>query len=116
MTIERMFGTLAIIATVLVLAALWMIGQGPRPAGSLTASLPALPSLEALWPTEASGAAGRDLRLPLLAFAAGWLGRWLYGLPWSAMPHAILVWLLGWRTSAIMLVVALGCIAVLLLY
>lgn len=116
MTIERMFGTLALIATVLILAAFWMIGIGPRSAGPVAVALPALPSFDGFWPTDAPAGSMRDLRLLAAAFVAGWLGRWVYGLPWSAMPRAVLHWLLGWRTSVIMLVVALGCMAVLLLY
>ena len=52
----------------------------------------------------------------LIGFVAGWWLRWLYGLPWSAIPAAIGRWLLGWRASAAMAGLALGCTVILLFY
>lgn len=44
----------------------------------------------------------------------GWLLHWIYSLPWGAIPRAIGEWLLGWRQSAVLTLVALGCVTVLL--
>ncbi|MDX2158940.1 MAG: hypothetical protein SFW09_20755 [Hyphomicrobiaceae bacterium] len=52
----------------------------------------------------------------LLGGLIGWALRWLYELPWMAIPTAIVEWMRGWRQRASLLLVALGCIGVLLLY
>ncbi|MEZ5854988.1 MAG: hypothetical protein R3D67_09700 [Hyphomicrobiaceae bacterium] len=51
----------------------------------------------------------------LTGFVLGWGLHWLYSLPWGAIPRAIADWLLGWRQSAAMTLLALGCLSVLLL-
>lgn len=116
MTIERLFGTLALVATLFVIAALWVIGTGTRPVGTLSNTISDFSSLGALLPTVPAAGSALDPKFLLAAFVSGWLAHWVYGLPWSAMPRAVLSWLLGWQTSVIMLVVAVGCMAVLLLY
>jgi len=52
----------------------------------------------------------------LVGFLAGWWLRWLYALPWSSLPRAIGDWLLGWRASAAMAGLAVGCTVILLFY
>ena len=52
----------------------------------------------------------------IVGFAAGWTLRWFYSLPWGALPRAIADCLLSWRRGATMLSLAVGCMAVLLLY
>lgn len=52
----------------------------------------------------------------LIGFVAGWLLHWIYALPWAALPRAITDWLLGWRTSAAMVGLAVGCVVILLFY
>lgn len=108
MTSPRLLAFLSLLSVSLLLAALGMSAVGMRlpHVGFSGLQLP-----EGL-------ALSSDLVLsPQLVFglAAGWVMRWLYERPWSAMPRAVLDWLLGWRRSATMLGLAVGCMAVLLL-
>lgn len=108
MTAERILVTLSVIAAGLLLVAIFMTSGRAPPVGAPTAqlSLSALPSLTTL----SNGS-------PFVAGAvAGWLLRWIYCLPWAAVPRAIIAWILGWRSSVVMLGVAVGCMAILVLY
>ena len=117
MTAERLLLTLSVIAAGLLLMAIAVTG-GKAPqlagiAGSITApSIGSMPD----WPSPSWLARPGDGVLFGGGLVAGWLLRWIYVLPWGAIPRAIVAWLLGWRSSALMASVALGCVAVLLLY
>ncbi len=119
MTSNRVLATLTLLAAALLLAALLLSAMGMSAVGL---RLPA-----DAWPTLAlpsiSLPTGPALPgdIPVftqfgLGFVAGWILRWIYGMPWSALPHAVAAWLLSWRRSATMLSLAIGCTAVLLLY
>lgn len=112
MTAERLLLTLSIVAAALLLTAIAVTG-GRLPTiatvqGGL--SLPP-PSFLPEWPARAG-----DGATFVAGLVAGWLLRWIYLLPWAAMPRAVVVWLLGWRSSVLMLALAVGCVAILLLY
>lgn len=85
----------------------------------------AVSSVATLWsgvegfagPASGSEASGGGQRFSLvIAFAAGWCLRWLYSLPWAAIPRAIREWMLGWRASAAMAGLAVACTVILLFY
>lgn len=57
-----------------------------------------------------------ELSALLIGLCAGWFLRWIYALPWASVPRAISDWLLGWRTSAAMVGLAVGCTVILLFY
>lgn len=114
MTSNHVLGLLTLLAVGLLLAALGLSAAGLRlpavtwPALGLPAiSLPTGPDLS------------RDVPVTLqliVGVIVGWTLRWVYSLPWGALPRAIVAWLLGWRRSVSMLSLAIGCTAVLLLY
>lgn len=107
-TAERILVTLSVVAAGLLLTAIFVTGgKAPPVEGATSAlSLSMLPSLTSL----SNGS-------PFIAGAlGGWLLRWAYCLPWAAVPRAIIAWILGWRSSVVMLGVALGCMAILVLY
>lgn len=109
MTNPRFLALLAVMSVSFLLVALGMSAAGlriptigftaPHVADSMT-----LPSNLAVSPQLIAG------------FLAGWILRWLYAMPWADLPRAVAEWLLGWRRSVTMLALAVGCIAVLLLY
>ncbi|MGE0765793.1 MAG: hypothetical protein AB7L90_04970 [Hyphomicrobiaceae bacterium] len=111
---------LIVIAAGLFAAALAIsTGDGIGVAGSGTGPTP--PQLD--WMRAAAALADSfapssrgEVSALLIGFFAGWLLRWLYSLPWSSVPRAIADWLLGWRTSAIMVSLAVGCTVILLFY
>lgn len=114
MTSNHVLAMLTILAIALLLAALGLSAVGLRlpavawPAAALPSiSLPSGPGLQGDIPVSMQA---------VLGFVAGWILRWIYGMPWAALPQAVVVWLLGWRRSATMLSLAIGCTAVLLLY
>jgi hypothetical protein len=119
MTGGRFLTLLIIAATGLLAAALAIAGgsgAGPGDSGSTIAA-------EASWMqsvgflTEMLGSISRrELSALLIGVFAGWLLRWLYALPWGAFPRAVSNWLLGWRTSAAMVGLAIGCTVILLFY
>lgn len=107
-TAERILVTLSVVAAGLLLTAILVTGgKAPSVDGPSTAlSLSTLPSLASL----SNGS-------PFVAGAVGgWLLRWVYCLPWAAVPRAVIGWVLGWRTSVVMLGIAIGCMAILVLY
>ncbi len=83
-----------------------LVSVGEIPTVRLPAvGLPALPMPEGgQWAFLAAGA------------GLGWLGRWLYGLPWGALPRAAGEWLLGWSQRVTLTLLGLAFIFVLLLY
>jgi len=94
-------------------------GEGGAPGSS------AISSIATLWsgvagiagPVAGSEASGPGQRFSLvIAFLAGWWLRWLYSLPWAAIPRAIHEWMLGWRASAAMAGLAAACTVILLFY
>ena len=123
MTAERILVTLTLLALGLLATALAVAGGRPPSVASWVGSLPMpslgglaswavlprLPALPVFWPVG-------DAASLLVGVAAGWWLRWLYGLPWAALPRAVIGWLLGWRASAAMLGVAIGCTAILFFY
>ncbi len=119
MTSNHVLALLTLLAAGLLLTALGLSAAGLRlpvvawpefNLGGITLPAISLPSGTGL-PHDTS------LLLQLaLGFVAGWTLRWIYSLPWAALPRAVIEWLLGWRRSATMLSLALGCTAVLLLY
>jgi hypothetical protein len=114
------FLTLFIAAAVgLLAAALAIAGGGSVGTGDAGPTIAA----EAGW-TQSAGLltealasiSRRELCALLIGFSAGWLLRWLYALPWGAIPRAVGNWLLGWRTSAAMVGLAVACTVILLFY
>lgn len=100
--------SLSVIAVGLLLTAIFVTGgKVPSLGGAAVGiSLPSLPEFSSL----GNGS-------PFLAgLIAGWLMRWIYCLPWAAIPRAVIAWLLSWRSSVVMLGVAIGCMAILVLY
>ncbi len=108
MTAERLLATLSVIAVGLLLTAIAVTGgKSPSPSGAaLSQHLPSFSAFSS--PNEGALFAG--------GLAAGWVLRWIYTLPWAAIPRAIIGWLLSWRWSVVMLGVAVGCMAILVLY
>lgn len=130
MTIERILLTLALLAGSLLIAALSLMGSGLglggaganlEGIGAGTAQLSdwTADTLKGVSSNGATGLSGMmgtlDTRVTLAGIAVGWTLRWVYSLPWGAMPRAVVVWMLGWRNSVAMLGLAVGCIAVILL-
>lgn len=124
MTSNQILAFLSFVAIGLLLTALGLSMAGmtlPNLAGPAI-SWPSLPvprlSLPVLSLPSGSGLP-TDVPVTLhliVGFAAGWTLRWFYSLPWGALPRAIADCLLSWRRSATMLSLAIGCMAVLLLY
>ncbi|MBS0240894.1 MAG: hypothetical protein JSS20_01870 [Proteobacteria bacterium] len=113
---ERALAALTLLAIMMLVAAFMISGAG------MTVGWPGLPSFSSLLPS-----APTDVSLPAVGgwtsnggvvagIVIGWSLRWVYCLPWAAMPRAFIGWLLGWRSSAMMFSLAVGCMAVLLLY
>lgn len=117
MTVERLLLTLSVIAAGLLMTAIAFTGGKGPPITGLAGGLP-VPSVGSLpeWPSPAGLGRAGDSAVFVTGLVAGWLLRWIYLLPWAAMPRALVVWLLGWRSSVLMLALAVGCVAVLLLY
>jgi|LNFM01.1.fsa_nt_gb hypothetical protein len=119
MAAGRMLLTLTFIAVGLLGAALALSAGG---GSSLTTILQQFAPFS-IWPS-GDGAAAAGAPAParseafalLVGFLAGWWLRWLYGLPWSSLPAAVGAWLLGWRASAAMAGLAIGCTVILLFY
>lgn len=119
MAAGRMLLTLTFIAVGLLGAALALSAGGGSSLTSLIAQLTPF-SVQ----TSVDGAAAVGAPAParseafalLVGFLAGWWLRWFYGLPWSSLPRAIGEWLLGWRASAAMAGLAVGCTVILLFY
>ena len=114
MTSNHVLAMLTLLAAALLLAALGLSAVGLRlPA----VAWPALGLQSISLPTGSVLQGDIPVSTQLgLGFVAGWILRWIYGMPWSALPHAVAVWLLSWRRSATMLSLAICCTAVLLLY
>lgn len=91
------------------------VGAGTAKPGTLGADLVLLQGAQALADTFAPSSRG-ELATLLLGLLAGWTLRWFYCLPWGNVPRAIADWLLGWRTSAAMVGLAVGCTVILLFY
>ena len=119
MAAGRLLLTLIFIAAGLLAAALALsAGGGASVAttiGQLTSFSGWAPGAGELGNNAAAPAQGQGFAI-LIGFLAGWWLRWLYGLPWSAIPRAIGEWLLGWRASAAMAGLAVGCTVILLFY
>lgn len=107
-TAERILATLSVVAAGLLMTAIFVTGGKAPPMDAASAAQPlwTLPSLATL----SNGS-------PFIAGAVGgWLLRWIYCLPWAAVPRAVIAWVLGWRWSVVMLGIAVGCMAILVLY
>jgi hypothetical protein len=114
MAAGRLLLNLTFIATGLLAAALALSAGGGASIGQLTSLSGWLPAVNVSgMPAAPARSDGFAL---LIGFLAGWWLRWLYGLPWSALPRAIGEWLLGWRASAAMAGLAIGCTVILLFY
>lgn len=107
MTAERLLLTLSLVAGGLILTAI-AVTSGKAP------TIPGL-AMPALVPPSSLAAIPEHWMFPA-GLLGGWLLRWFYSLPWGAIPRTLFAWMLGWRSSVIMLGVSLGCMAVLLLY
>jgi hypothetical protein len=113
MTSPRLLFPLIVLAALMLAVAL-VVTTG--------ASLPARPALPRLsWPgwslpSPGSWPAFNVTVAPslLVGLVLGWLGRWLYDLPWARVPRAFGVWLLSWRNGARLIMVAGFCVAVIL--
>jgi len=120
MTGGRFLILLIVSAAALLAAALAIsAGDGTRVATAAAASGAGEPG----WMTGAIALAraftpssGNEISTLLTGFLAGWVLRWIYSLPWRAVPRAVADWLLGWRTSAAMVGLAVGCTVILLFY
>jgi hypothetical protein len=114
MTNERMLGTLTFLALGLLLSALALSGATFRlPVASFSwwkgaPSIDVSDWLSKTWSISGSGSV-------VAGFVFGWGLRWLYALPWGAIPRTIITWLLGWRNSMLSIVLIGACIGVLLL-
>ena len=114
MTSNHLLAMLTLLAAALLLTALGLSAVGLKlPAVAWPAVV--LPSISLPAGASIQGDMPGAMQVGL-GFAAGWVLRWIYGMPWSALPQAVVVWLLSWRRSATMLSLAVGCTAVLLLY
>lgn len=105
MTAERLLATLTVIAAGLLVTAVMVTGGKVPSLGNAALGLPL--------PAFASTGEGTPF---IAGIAAGWLLRWVYAMPWATLPRAVVAWVLGWRSSVIMLGVAIGCMAILVLY
>jgi hypothetical protein len=113
------FLTLLIAAAAGLLAAALAIaggGAGPGDSGPAIAAEAGWMHSAGLLSEAFASISRRELSALLIGFFAGWLLRWLYALPWGAIPRAVGNWLLGWRTSAAMVGLAVGCTVILLFY
>jgi hypothetical protein len=119
MTGGRFLISLIVAAAGLLAAALAITGSGGVDAGGsgpgLAAEAARIQGVGLLADAFAS-VSRRELCALLIGVCAGWLLRWLYALPWGALPRAVGNWLLGWRTSAAMVGLAVGCTVILLFY
>lgn len=106
MTAERLLVALSVVAVGLLTTAIMVTG-GKTP--SLAGASLGLSSLSEL-PSQGTGT------MLGVGVVAGWLLRWTYSLPWGAIPRTVIGWLLGWRSSVVLLGVAFGCMAILVLY
>ncbi len=113
MAAGRLLLTLTFVAVGLLAAALALSAGGGT---SLTTMFEQITSFSARPPDSGAAPARSEAFALLVGFLAGWWLRWLYGLPWSALPRAIGEWLLGWRASAAMAGLAVGCTVILLFY
>jgi hypothetical protein len=116
MILDRFFVSLALLAIGLLLTALIVSGGASgatvlRVLGAISYALPAFtwPSglIARIWPSDAVSF--------FLGLAAGWGLRWLYCLPWAAIPRAVTEWFSTLHVSAAMVVMVLGCTAILVL-
>lgn len=114
MTNRHILAFLSLLAIVLLLAALGLSATGVTVPAIVVPSL-TMPSVGLSNCPDWTAGTAASTQL-FAGFAAGWMLRWLYVLPWAAMPRAMVEWLLGWRRSVTMLSLAIGCMAVLLLY
>jgi len=106
-TAERLLLALSVVAAGLLLTAIAVTGgKAPSAGVALGLSLPSAPAFS----TASEGAIFAG------GMAAGWLLRWIYTLPWAAIPRAIIAWMLSWRWSVVMLGMAIGCMAILVFY
>jgi hypothetical protein len=114
------FLTLLIAAAVGLLAAALAIAGGGHvgtgDAGPAVAAEAGLMQSAGLLTDALASISRREFSALFIGFLAGWLLRWLYALPWGAIPRAVGNWLLGWRTSAAMVGLAVGCTVILLFY
>ena len=114
MTNERTLATLTLLAVGLLLTALALSGATFRLPGasfSWWMGVPALDVSELLsrtWSISGSGSV-------VAGFVVGWGLRWLYALPWGAVPRAVVAWLLGWRHNMLSLLLISACIGALFL-
>lgn len=121
MTGGRFLILLILVATGLLAAAL-TITTGDNSVGLASAGADAA-AIETQWFRDAAALANifaptsrGETSALLIGLIAGWLLRWGYSLPWSSIPRTVADWLLGWRTSAAMLGLAVGCTVILLFY